>query len=110
MPDRGDVVHIQCSPQAGHEQAGPRPALVLSPSSYNAKTGLMICCPITNQAKGYPFEVPIVPGPGSQMVTGVALADQLRCFDFVARGARKIGFVAAQCSQDVGAKSKALLP
>jgi mRNA interferase MazF len=70
----------------------------------------MICCPVTNQAKGYPFEVAIVPGAGSPMVTGVALADQLRCFDFVARGARKMGFVAPQCIQDVGAKAKTLLP
>ena len=57
VPDRGDIVWLQFTPQAGHEQAGHRPALVLSPASYNSRSGLMLCCPVTSQKKGYPFEV-----------------------------------------------------
>lgn len=108
-PDRGDVVWLEFTPQAGHEQGGTRPALVLSPANYNAKSGLMLCCPVTNQAKNYPFEVAVVPG-GNSGVTGVVLADQIRCVDFVARRANKVGFVTPQCIQDVSAKAKALLP
>jgi mRNA interferase MazF len=58
-PEAGDIVRLHFDPQAGHEQAGHRPALVVSPSAYNGKTGLMLCCPMTTQVKGYPFEVPI---------------------------------------------------
>ena len=108
IPDRGDVVWLAFTPQA-HEQAGMRPALVLSPANYNAKSGLMLCCPVTNQAKNYPFEVPIQPGGGSQ-VSGVALADQIRCVDYVARKANKFAWVTAQCVQDVSSKAKTLLP
>ncbi len=71
-PKRGDVVWIQMTPQAGHEQAGRRPSLVLSPQTYNATVGLALFCPITNQIKGYPFEVQIPSGSG---VSGVILAD-----------------------------------
>ncbi|MGB7337915.1 MAG: type II toxin-antitoxin system PemK/MazF family toxin, partial [Phototrophicaceae bacterium] len=67
-PDRGDAIWLEFNPQAGHEQAGRRPALVLSPKSYNSKVGLLICCPITNKVKGYPFEVNI---PDDFDVTGV---------------------------------------
>ncbi|HKX29763.1 MAG TPA: endoribonuclease MazF [Blastocatellia bacterium] len=87
VPERGDAVWISLNPQAGHEQAGRRPALVLSPSSYNAKVGLAIFCPITNQAKGYPFEVMIPNGTG---VTGVILADQVKSLDWRARNAELI--------------------
>ena len=69
----------------------------------------MLCCPITNQAKNYPFEVPVVAGSNSG-VTGVALADQIRCVDFGARRANKFGFVTPQCVQDVSVKAKTLLP
>ncbi|HLH16428.1 MAG TPA: type II toxin-antitoxin system PemK/MazF family toxin [Bryobacteraceae bacterium] len=62
VPDAGDIVWLQFTPQAGHEQAGHRPALVLSPAVYNAKTSLMLCCPMTTQAKNYPFEVPLGDG------------------------------------------------
>lgn len=110
VPDRGDVVRLEFTPQAGHEQAGTRPALVLSPASYNSKTQLMLCCPVTNQVKNYPYEVAIMTGPGSQAVTGAALADQIRCVDWVARKAAKIGFVTQQCSQDASIKAKTLLP
>ena len=83
-PKRGDVVWISFNPQAGHEQAGHRPALVLSPQSYNRKVGLVLLCPITNQIKGYPFEVRIPPGV---KVSGVVLSDQVKSMDWKARGA-----------------------
>ncbi len=84
VPDRGDVIWISLNPQAGHEQAGRRPALVLSPAAYNGKVGLALLCPITNQVKGYPFEVRIPPGLA---VTGVVLADQVKSLDWRARHA-----------------------
>ena len=109
VPDRGDVVWLDFNPQAGREQAGRRPALVLSPASYNAKSSLALCCPVTNQSKGYPFEVPIAPAKGSK-VTGVVLADQVRALDWRARNAAKIGSVTPQCLLDVANKIRALLP
>lgn len=85
VPERGDVAWLSFAPQAGHEQAGHRPALVLSPAAYNKKVGLAIFCPITTQVKGYPFEVPVPPGYKAE---GVVLADQVRTMDWRARGAR----------------------
>ena len=82
VPERGDAVWISLDPQAGHEQAGRRPALVLSPAAYNAKVGLAILCPITNQVKGYPFEVVIPAGAG---VTGAILSDQVKNLDWRVR-------------------------
>ena len=82
VPHRGDVVWISLTPQAGHEQAGRRPALVLSPASYNGKVGLAILCPITSQAKGYPFEVALPDGP---KVAGVVLSDQVKSLDWRVR-------------------------
>ena len=82
VPDRGDVVWITLNPQAGHEQAGQRPAVVISPAAYNSKVGLALLCPITNQVKGYPFEVQI---PQALAVTGVVLADQVKSLDWRAR-------------------------
>jgi mRNA interferase MazF len=87
VPQRGDAVWIDLNPQAGHEQAGRRPALVLSPAAYNGKVGLAILCPITNQVKGYPFEVPI---PAGLAVTGVILADQMKSLDWQVRRADRI--------------------
>ena len=84
VPDRGDVIWISLNPQAGHEQAGRRPALVLSPAAYNGRVGLALLCPITNQAKGYPFEVPI---PTGLAVSGVVLADQVKSLDWRAQHA-----------------------
>ncbi|OFX27759.1 MAG: mRNA-degrading endonuclease [Armatimonadetes bacterium RBG_16_67_12] len=84
IPDRGDVVRISMNPQAGHEQAGRRPALVLSPAAYNGKVGLAVLCPITSQAKGYPFEVSI---PTDLPVAGVVLSDQAKSLDWRARRA-----------------------
>jgi len=81
-PNRGDLVWIDFSPQAGHEQAGRRPALVVSPGAYNKKVGLAIFCPITSQVKGYPFEVALPLGPPIQ---GVVLSDQAKSLDWRAR-------------------------
>jgi mRNA interferase MazF len=88
VPERGDAVWITLDPQAGHEQAGRRPALVLSPSAYNGRVGLALLCPITNQVKGYPFEVVI---PDGCPVTGVVGADQVKSLDWRARQAARIG-------------------
>lgn len=84
VPARGDVVWINLNPQAGHEQAGRRPALVLSPAAYNGRVGLAILCPLTNQIKGYPFEVLI---PDGLPITGAILADQIKSLDWRARQA-----------------------
>ena len=86
-PDRGDAVWVTLNPQAGHEQAGRRPALVLSPVAYNRKVGLAVLCPITNQIKGYPFEVVI---PHGLKVTGAILSDQVKNLDWKAREAKLI--------------------
>ena len=88
VPERGDVVWITLNPQAGHEQAGRRPAVVLSPAAYNGKVGLAILCPITRQVKGYPFEVQI---PRGLAVGGVILADQVKSLDWRAREAELAG-------------------
>jgi mRNA interferase MazF len=81
VPNTGDIIWVDLNPTVGHEQAGRRPALVLSPSSYNEKTSLLLACAMTNQAKGYPFEVPMPNG-------GVVLADQVKCLDWRFRNAR----------------------
>ena len=85
VPGNGDIVWLTFNPQAGHEQAGRRPALALSPRSYNRKTGLALFCSITSRAKGYPFEV-VLPVAGA--VTGVVLADQIKSLDWRARRVR----------------------
>lgn len=87
IPERGDVIWLQFNPQAGHEQAGRRPALVLSPKAYNSKAGLMLCCPVTSKIKGYPFEVQL---PADFDVTGVILSDQVRSLDWKAHKAEFI--------------------
>lgn len=84
VPDRGDIVWITMNPTVGHEQSGRRPALVVSPASYNGKVGLAILCPITSQVKDYPFEVPI---PDGLPVEGVVLSDQAKSLDWRSRGA-----------------------
>jgi mRNA interferase MazF len=83
VPEAGDIVRLRFSPQAGHEQAGHRPALVLSPAAYNGKTSLMVCCPMTTQIKGYPFEV-VLTGSRPEAV----LADQVKSLDWVVRKAK----------------------
>jgi len=83
-PQRGDLVWLSFDPQAGHEQAGRRPAFVLSPEPYNRKTGLFLVCPVTSKVKGYPFEVAL---PDGLAVSGVILADQIKSLDWKARRA-----------------------
>ena len=106
VPDRGDVVWISLNPQAGHEQAGRRPAVVLSPASYNGKVGLAVFCPITSQVKEYPFEVIIPPGLS---VTGAVLADQVKSLDWRARRADLIARLPAAVIGDVLVKVRTLL-
>ena len=103
-PDAGDVVWLEFDPQVGHEQAGHRPAVVLSPAAYNGKTGLMVCCPLTTKAKGYPFEVPIAGKPA-----GVVLADQVKNLDWQARKAVRKGRVTDEELAQVRAKLRALV-
>lgn len=86
-PERGDAVWINLNPQAGHEPAGRRPAVVLSPAAYNRKVGLAILCPVTSQVKGYPFEVAI---PENLSVSGVLLSDHVKSLDWKARNVRLI--------------------
>ena len=88
VPDAGDLIWLDFNPQAGREQAGRRPAIVLSPASYNEKSGLAVVCPITSQIKGYPFEVVLPKGLG---VTGVILSDHLKSLDWKQRRAEKAG-------------------
>ncbi len=106
VPARGDVIWITLNPQAGHEQAGRRPALVLSPSSYNSKVGLAILCPITSQVKGYPFEVTI---PSGSTLGGVVLADQVKSLDWRVRRAEFIGKLHRETTSEVLDKLAALL-
>ena len=104
VPESGDIVWLQFDPQAGHEQAGHRPALVLSPSSYNGKTGLMLCCPMTTQIKGYPFEVQI-----AGKTPSAVLSDQVKSLDWIARKASRKGKIAENEMAEVKAKMGALL-
>ena len=85
VPDTGHLIKIDFNPQTGHEQAGWRPAIVLSPASYNRPSGLAIVAPITNQQKGYPFEVAL---PSGLKVSGVVLSDAIKNVDWRARNAR----------------------
>ena len=104
VPEAGDIVWLHFDPQAGHEQAGHRPALVLSPATYNGKTGLMLCCPMTTQIKGYPFEVLIASDS-----PGAALADQVKSLDWVIRKASRKGKVSSIELSEVKAKILALI-
>ncbi len=106
IPDRGDVVWLEFTPQAGHEQAGRRPALVLSPRSYNAAAGLALFCPVTSRVKGYPFEVLL---PASAAIQGVVLADQIKSLDWRARKARRIASAPEEVVAEVLAKAQTLL-
>ena len=87
VPDQGDLVWLEFTPQAGSEQRGRRPALVLSPKSYNGKVGLALFCPVTSKVKGYPFEVEL---PDGYAVSGVVLSDQLKSLDW---RSRKVKFI-----------------
>lgn len=104
VPEAGDIVWLDFNPQAGHEQAGHRPALVLSPAAYNAKTSLMLCCPMTTQIKNYPFEVLI-----AGAVPSAVLADQVKSLDWRKRRAKRKGAVAPHELAEVRAKLRALV-
>jgi len=106
VPERGDIVWLQFAPQAGHEQAGRRPALVVSPRAYNGKVGLALFCPITAQVKGYPFEIALAP---DGRTVGAILSDQLKSLDWRAREAMKFDSVSNSVMQDVLAKIAALV-
>jgi mRNA interferase MazF len=105
-PQQGELIWLSFTPQRGREQAGRRPALVLSASAYNAKVGLALVCPITSRAKGYPFEVPL---PETCEVKGVVLADQLRSLDWRAREAELIARAPAGVLDDVQKLVRTLL-
>lgn len=105
VPDEGEVVWLMFDPQAGHEQAGHRPALVISPASYNAKTHLMVCCLLTTKVKGHPFEV-VTQVDGMDCAV---LSDQVKSLDWKVRKAKKKAVVAPQVMLHVRAKIKALL-
>ncbi|WP_340081408.1 type II toxin-antitoxin system PemK/MazF family toxin [Terribacillus sp. FSL K6-0262] len=107
-PDRGDLIVINFNPQAGHEQAGRRTGIVLSPKNFNDKTGFAVVCPITNQEKGYPFEVALPEGgfpvPSGNPVTGVILSDQIKSLDWKARNIKVIGPAPAEVVEECLAK------
>ncbi len=98
VPKRGDLVWLTFDPQAGHEQAGRRPAFVLSPETYNRKTSLLLACPVTSRVKGYPFEVAL---PAGSPVSGVILADQIKSLDWRERKAQFAGRATGDVVEDV---------
>lgn len=106
VPERGDAVWISLNPQAGHEQSGHRPAVVLSPAAYNRKAGLAILCPITSRVKGYPFEVSI---PEGLTVEGVVLSDQVKSLDWRARNVEPICRLPSEVIAEILAKLSLLL-
>lgn len=106
IPERGDIIWLTFSPQAGHEQAGRRPALVLSPASYNGKVGLAILCPITSKIKGYPFEAEI---PKGLKISGVILSDQVKSLDWNVRKAEFVCKLPSGTTEEVLQKLSTLL-
>lgn len=106
VPARGDFVWLEFDPQAGHEQAGRRPALVVSHTAYNKKVGLAVFCPITSHVKGYPFEVQV---PSGLPIAGVVLSDQVKSLDWRARRAKKIAAAPATVLDQVVARIVALV-
>jgi len=106
VPDRGDAVWLDFDPQSGHEQAGRRPAIVLSPAGYNRKVGLAIFCPVTTRIKGYPFEVVI---PEGLKISGVILADQVKNFDWTVRKTKLITRLPISVTDEVSKKLKTLI-
>ena len=106
VPRRGDLVWLRFNPKSGHEQAGPRPALVISPLEYNRRVGLALFCPVTSQVKGYPFEVPL---PKGLEVQGAILSDQVKSLDWRVRGARWICTVPSDVLEESVARILALV-
>ncbi|CAM3697888.1 endoribonuclease MazF [Polynucleobacter arcticus] len=105
IPNAGDIVWLEFDPQAGHEQAGRRPAVVLTPEAYNKKTNLMICCPLTTKIKGYPFEVLVE----IDDIQSAILSDQVKSLDWKIRKAKYKGTVSTFALAEVRSKAKALL-
>ena len=106
IPDRGDVILISFDPTLGHEQAGFRPAVVLSPEYYNKASGLCLVCPVTTSIKGYPFEVTL---EGAKKTSGVVLADQVRSIDWQARRIKIVDRISTTSLETILAKFKPLL-
>lgn len=106
VPDRDDLVWVDFTPQAGHEQAGRRPALVISPAAYNQKTGLMLAFPVTSHVKGYPFEVLL---PAGLRIQGVVLSDHIKNMDWNVRRAEFICKVPTAVTDEVLAKLETLI-
>ena len=104
VPERGDLVWLEFTPQAGTEQRGRRPALVLSPKSYNRKVGLALFCPVTSRVRGYPFEVQL---PDGSAVSGVVLSDQLKSLDWISR---KVKFIERASSDVIAMVTARVLP
>ncbi|MGB7415491.1 MAG: endoribonuclease MazF [Thermosynechococcaceae cyanobacterium] len=107
VPEQGDAVWIDFNPQMGHEQAGRRPALILSPLSYNRKVRLALLCPITSRVKGYPFEVVI---PSGEKVSGVILSDQVKSLEWQKRNVEFVAKLPDEIVAEVMKKLKTLLP
>ncbi len=105
VPEEGDIVWLEFDPQAGHEQAGHRPAVVLSRKAYNRKTGLAICCPITSRIKGYPFEVNV----DGKKIRGAVLSDQVKSLDWKARRAKLVEKLDAETLAEVVAKLSSII-
>jgi mRNA interferase MazF len=106
VPERGDIVWLEFSPHARHEQAGRRPAAVLSPRAYNGKVGLFLVCPVTSRQKGYPFEVAV---PADLPIGGVILADRMRSLDWRARRAERICSLPPAAVEEMLAKAAVLV-
>ncbi len=106
VPERGDILKLQFNPQSGHEQAGSRPAIVVSPLEYNQISKLILVCPITNRQKGWPFEVALIPG---MQTSGVVLVDQLKALDCESRGAILVERAPAELIAEVLARLEPLL-
>ncbi len=104
--DRGDIVWLHFDPQAGHEQAGRRPAFVVSPKAYNRRVGLALFCPLTSRVKGYPFEVPLPDGGRAQ---GAILSDQLKSLDWRARNAVRFDRASSDTIAEVTARITVLV-
>jgi mRNA interferase MazF len=105
-PKRGDLIWLNFNPQAGREQAGARPAAVISHNQYNRKVGLLLACPITSQRKGYPFEVLL---PDGLPISGIVLADQVRSLDWKSRGAKFIAALDKSVIDEILSKLSALV-
>lgn len=106
IPDRGDLVWLQFNPQSGHEQAGKRPAVIVSPAAYNGKVGLSLLCPVTSKTKGYPFEVPL---PPDLPIMGAIVSDQVKSLDWQSRQASFICKVPEETLAQVLSKLELLL-